>query len=57
MNAKAFRTIARFAACAGVTGVLALGMQTAHHTTTATSASAASTVVLTATPDNNPWEG
>jgi hypothetical protein len=56
MNAKAFRTIARFAACAGVTGVLALGMQTVHHTTTATSAGAA-TVVLTTTPDNNPWEG
>jgi hypothetical protein len=56
MNAKAFRAIARFAACAGVTGVLALGMQTAHHTATATSATAAATVVST-TPDNNPWEG
>jgi hypothetical protein len=56
MNTKTFRTIARFAACAGVTGVLALGMQTAHHATTATSATATA-VVLADTSDSNPWEG
>jgi hypothetical protein len=56
MHTKTFATIVRLAACAGVTGVLALGLQTSHHTTTATSATA-STVVLADAPSSNPWEG
>jgi hypothetical protein len=55
MNARTVATIARFAICAGITGVLALGIQTAHHTTTATSATTA--VVLADGPASNPWEG
>lgn len=55
MHTKTFATIVRLAACAGVTGVLALGLQTTH-TSTATSATT-SAVVLADAPSSNPWEG
>jgi hypothetical protein len=55
MNARTFQTIARLAVCAGITGILALGLGTTHHTTA--DQATTGTVLIADGPASNPWEG
>ncbi|HEX4702806.1 MAG TPA: hypothetical protein VH352_11810 [Pseudonocardiaceae bacterium] len=54
MNANTIKNIARIAVTTAIAGVLALGLQTAFTTASATTAAAHTVVVGTS---SNPWEG